>query len=121
VKRSLAKLRIVCLFVNLFIHQVCREKKMLINIGRLLMICVWGFMIFNIVHPFPKPLKYFMDVAMVFMIFMHALQTIFLKASLPKDQKLTGLQQTKIFFFGVFEMLAMHKKTKAAIEAAKKK
>lgn len=94
---------------------------MLINIGRLLMICVWGFMIFNIVHPFPKPLKYFMDVAMVFMIFMHALQTIFLKASLPKDQKLTGLQQTKIFFFGVFEMLAMHKKTKAVIEAAKKK
>ena len=56
---------------------------MFINIGRLLMICVWGFMVFNLVHPFPKPLKYFMDIAMVFMVFMHALQTIFLKATLP--------------------------------------
>ncbi|MBK1749556.1 MAG: DUF1145 domain-containing protein, partial [Escherichia coli] len=26
---------------------------MLINIGRLLMLCVWGFLILNLVHPFP--------------------------------------------------------------------
>ncbi|MEN1536814.1 DUF1145 domain-containing protein, partial [Pseudomonas aeruginosa] len=25
---------------------------MLINIGRLLMLCVWGFLILNLVHPF---------------------------------------------------------------------
>ncbi|EPL6453796.1 MULTISPECIES: DUF1145 family protein [Providencia] len=93
---------------------------MLINVGRLLMVCVWGFMVFNLIHPFPKPLKYFMDIAMVFMIFMHALQTIFLKATLPKGEKISGLVQTRIFFFGVFEMLAMQKKTKAALEEAKK-
>ncbi|QXX81379.1 MULTISPECIES: DUF1145 family protein [Providencia] len=93
---------------------------MLINVGRLLMVCVWGFMVFNLIHPFPKPLKYFMDIAMVFMIFMHALQTIFLKATLPKGEKISGLVQTRIFFFGVFEMLAMQKKTKAALEKAKK-
>ncbi|MGG4606703.1 DUF1145 family protein [Providencia sp. Me31A] len=93
---------------------------MLINVGRLLMICVWGFMLFNLIHPFPKPLKYFMDVAMVFMIFMHALQTIFLKATLPKGETISKLVQLRIFFFGVFEMLAMQKKTKAAIEKAKK-
>lgn len=94
---------------------------MFINIGRLLMICVWGFMVFNLVHPFPKPLKYFMDIAMVFMIFMHALQTIFLKATLPKGEEISGLVQLRIFFFGVFEMLAMQKKTKAALEEAKNK
>lgn len=93
---------------------------MLINVGRLLMVCVWGFMVFNLIHPFPNPLKYFMDIAMVFMIFMHALQTIFLKATLPKGEKISGLVQTRIFFFGVFEMLAMQKKTKAALEKAKK-
>lgn len=93
---------------------------MLINVGRLLMVCVWGFMVFNLIHPFPKPLKYLMDIAMVFMIFMHALQTIFLKATLPKGEKISGLVQTRIFFFGVFEMLAMQKKTKAALEKAKK-
>lgn len=94
---------------------------MLINAGRVLMICVWGFMVFNLIHPFPKPLKYFMDVAMVFMVFMHALQTIFLKATLAKGEKLSGLLQTRIFFFGVFEMLAMQKKQKQALDEAKKK
>lgn len=94
---------------------------MLINAGRVLMICVWGFMAFNLIHPFPKPLKYFMDVAMVFMVFMHALQTIFLKATLAKGEKLSGLLQTRIFFFGVFEMLAMQKKQKQALDEAKKK
>lgn len=85
---------------------------MLINAGRVLMICVWGFMVFNLIHPFPKPLKYFMDVAMVFMVFMHALQTIFLKATLAKGEKLSKLLQIRIFFFGVFEMLAIQKKQK---------
>lgn len=70
---------------------------MLINIGRILMLCVWGFMIFNLVHPFPKPLKYFMDIAMIFMIFMHALQTLFMKSTLSKQQKLSGWLQLRIF------------------------
>lgn len=94
---------------------------MLINAGRILMIFVWAFMVFNLVHPFPKPLKYFMDVAMVFMIFMHALQTIFLKAALGKEEKLSGLMQVRIFFFGVFELLAIQKKQKQALEDSKKK
>ncbi|MCP5821066.1 DUF1145 domain-containing protein, partial [Klebsiella pneumoniae] len=29
----------------------------LINIGRILMLAVWGFLIFSLVHPFPKPLN----------------------------------------------------------------
>lgn len=94
---------------------------MLINIGRLLMICVWGFMLFNLIHPFPKPLKYFMDIAMIFMVIMHALQTVFIKASLPKNEKLSGLAQVRIFFFGVFELLVMQKKMKAALDKAKNK
>ncbi|HBO24489.1 MAG TPA: hypothetical protein DD649_16620 [Providencia sp.] len=94
---------------------------MFINIGRLLMVCVWGFMLFNLIHPFPKPLKYFMDIAMIFMVIMHALQTMFIKASLPKNEKLSGLVQVRIFFFGVFELLVMQKKMKAALDKAKNK
>ncbi len=74
------------------------------------MVCIWGFLIFNLIHPFPKPLKYFMDIAMIFTVVMHAFQMLLLKSSQPKDQKLSGLMQTKIFFFGVFELLAMQKK-----------
>ena len=43
---------------------------MLINLGRLLMLCVWGFLLSNLFHPFPKPLKYFIDVALFFMVVM---------------------------------------------------
>ncbi|MEI9598988.1 DUF1145 family protein [Moellerella wisconsensis] len=94
---------------------------MLINIGRILMLCVWGFMIFNLVHPFPKPLKYFMDIAMIFMIFMHALQTLFMKSTLSKQQKLSGWLQVRIFLFGVFELLVIQKKQQQQLAAKSKK
>ena len=41
---------------------------MLINIGRLLMLCVWGFLILNLVHPFPRPLNIFVNVALIFTV-----------------------------------------------------
>ena len=44
---------------------------MLINIGRLLMLCVWGFLILNLVHPFPRPLNIFVNVALIFTVLMH--------------------------------------------------
>ncbi|HGJ5855833.1 DUF1145 family protein [Arsenophonus nasoniae] len=80
---------------------------MLINAGKLLMVFVWGFMIFNLIHPFPKPLKYFIDVAMIFMIFMHAMQAAF-----AKTEKHPRWLQIKIFIFGVFELLAWQKRQK---------
>ncbi|HBB1336908.1 TPA: DUF1145 domain-containing protein, partial [Escherichia coli] len=43
---------------------------MLINIGRLLMLCVWGFLILNLVHPFPRPLNIFVNVALIFTVLM---------------------------------------------------
>lgn len=85
---------------------------MLINAGKLLMIFVWGFMMFNLIHPFPKPLKYFIDVAMIFMIFMHAMQAIFLHAAFAKTEKHPRWLQIKIFLFGIFELLAWQKRQK---------
>ncbi|WP_034917728.1 DUF1145 family protein [Erwinia sp. 9145] len=84
---------------------------MLINLGRLLMLCVWAFLLFNLVHPFPKPLKYFIDVALIFMVIMHGLQLVLMRATQPKTAPgLSGVTQAKIFFFGVFELLAWQKK-----------
>ncbi|MDC9590507.1 DUF1145 family protein [Xenorhabdus sp. XENO-10] len=93
---------------------------MFIQLGRVIMILVWGIMIFNLLHPFPNPLKYFMDIAMVFTIIMHAFQLIMLKSSQPKDQKLSAFFQAKIFFFGVFELLAWQKKQQKEKEGEKK-
>ena len=84
---------------------------MLINAGRLLMVFVWAFLLLNVVHPFPKPLTYFVNVALFFMVIMHGLQLVLMRATQPQGaDKLSGLTQAKIFFFGVFELLAWQKK-----------
>ncbi|MCT4704970.1 DUF1145 family protein [Enterobacteriaceae bacterium H11S18] len=84
---------------------------MLINIGRLLMLFVWAFLLLNIVHPFPRPLNIFVNVALIFTVLMHGMQLALLKSTQPKDAPpLSRLQQFKIFVFGVFELLAWQKK-----------
>ncbi|AJI94697.1 DUF1145 family protein [Yersinia ruckeri] len=83
---------------------------MLINLGRLLMLGVWAFLVLNLIQPFPSPLKYFVNVAMIFMVLMHGLQLILLKSTQPKDQPISGWQQVRIFVFGIFELLAWQKK-----------
>ncbi|CNL49528.1 DUF1145 family protein [Yersinia alsatica] len=83
---------------------------MWINLGRLLMLGVWFFLLLNLFKPFPTPLKYFINVAMIFMVLMHGLQLVLLKSTQPKDQPISRLQQVKIFVFGVFELLAWQKK-----------
>ncbi|KAB8312429.1 DUF1145 family protein [Erwinia endophytica] len=84
---------------------------MLINSGRLLMIFLWAFLLLNLVHPFPKPLRYFVNVALLFMVIMHGLQLVLMRATHPKQgPKISGITQIRIFFFGVFELLAWQKK-----------
>ncbi|KAG6336566.1 hypothetical protein ID866_2541 [Astraeus odoratus] len=89
----------------------------LINLGRLLMLGVWAFLILNLVHPFPRPLNIFVNVALIFTSFMHALQMVMLKNGLPKDgPPMTGWQQLRVFIFGVFELLVWMKKFKAQVK-----
>ncbi len=79
----------------------------LLNLGRLLMLYVWAFLLFNLVEPYSKPLRYFIHVALFFMILMHGLQLALLRATQPKDAPpIDRWTQTKIFLFGVFELLA---------------
>lgn len=84
---------------------------MLINLGRLLMLFVWFFLLVNIFHPFPRPLNIFVNVALIFTVLMHGMQLALLKSTQPKDSPpLSRAQQFKIFVFGVFELIAWQKK-----------
>ena len=84
---------------------------MLINLGRLLMLCVWAFLLLNIFQPFPRPLNIFVNVALVFM--MHGMQLALLKSTMPKDgPQMTSGEKVRIFLFGVFELLVWQKKIK---------
>lgn len=89
---------------------------MLINLGRLLMLFVWAFLILNLVHPFPRPLNIFVNVALVFMALMHGMQLALLKSTIPKEgpQMTTG-EKIRIFLFGVFELLVWQKKLRTKI------
>ena len=90
---------------------------MLINLGRLLMLCVWAFLVLNVIQPFPRPLNIFVNVALIFTAFMHALQMVMMKNGLPKDSPpMTGWQQLRVFIFGVFELLVWMKKFKAQVK-----
>ena len=68
----------------------------LINLGRLLMLGVWAFLIFNLVHPFPRPMNIFVNVAFVFTTFMHALQMVMLKNGLPPVPTHWDLHREKV-------------------------
>ncbi|MGV3344601.1 DUF1145 family protein [Enterobacteriaceae bacterium LUAb1] len=84
---------------------------MLLNLGRLFMLGIWGFLLFNFVRPYPVPLNYFIHVALFFMIVMHGLQVILLKATQPQSgPAISRAEQSKIFLFGLFELLAWQKK-----------
>lgn len=83
----------------------------LINLGRLLMLCIWAFLVLNLIQPFPRPLNIFVNVALFFMVIMHGLQLGLMKVTQPKDSPpLSSVAQTKIFLFGVFELLVWQKK-----------
>jgi len=85
-----------------------------INFGRFCMLIIWGFLLYNLIHPFHRPLNFFFDFALFFMVAMHGLQLILLKATLTRNEpKLSRAFQARMFFFGVFEMLAWQKKQRA--------
>lgn len=88
-----------------------------INIGRLLMLSVWSFLIFSLVHPFPKPLNIFMHIATFFMVVMHGLLMAMFNAGQPKDKKLTAAGKLRVFLFGVFELLIMLRRQQAELKS----
>ena len=86
----------------------------LINLGRLLMLFVWAFLLLNLFSPFPKPLNIFVNVALFFTVSMDAIHATMMKKTLPKDgPQMTRFEEFRIFVFGVFELLIWLKKLKA--------
>ncbi|WGL56480.1 DUF1145 family protein [Kluyvera intermedia] len=93
---------------------------MLINLGRLLMLCVWGFLLLNLFQPFPRPLNIFVNVALIFMVLMHGMQMALLQSTMPKDgPQMTRGEKVRIFLFGVFELLIWQKKISANLKNKK--
>lgn len=49
-------------------------------------------------HPFPRPLNIFVNVALIFTVLMHGMQLALLKSTLPKDgPQMTTAEKVRIF------------------------
>ncbi len=84
---------------------------MLINLGRIVMLVVWGFLFYNLVDPFPVPVNYFLYVAMAFTVIMHGLKVVMISALVqPNEPPVTLADKWSIFIFGIFGLLARQKK-----------
>ncbi|MGL4858325.1 MAG: DUF1145 domain-containing protein [Enterobacteriaceae bacterium] len=81
-----------------------------IVLGKALMLVVWCVLLLNLLSPFPKPLMYFMHIALIFMVITHGLQMLLFKASMKAQHTMTFRQQCSLFLFGVFELLVWRKK-----------
>ena len=89
----------------------------LINLGRLLMLGVWAFLILNQVNPIPPPMNILVKLALILKSFFQPQQNVVVKNGLPKDgPQMTGWQQLRVFIFGVFELLVWMKKFKAQVK-----
>ena len=75
------------------------------------MAMVWGFCLFNLIKPFPVPANYFLMVGLLFTTLMHGLKVLMFKQMvLPGQRKPSHAELWRVFFFGVFELLAWRKK-----------
>lgn len=88
---------------------------MLLNLGRLFMLLVWGCLLWNLIAPLPKPLNYFLYVALAFMALMHFFKVLLLSKTQPKDNPFTTGFKIRLFFFGVVELWPLYQAQKAAL------
>ncbi|QIQ21481.1 DUF1145 domain-containing protein [Zophobihabitans entericus] len=85
---------------------------MFILLGRIVYAIIWGFLLFNLVFPYPSPARLVANVALAALVVTHGLQAWLLNASLTQQEKEKDrFIVWRIFFFGVFEALSW-KKTK---------
>lgn len=79
---------------------------MIIFIGRLFYLCVWAFLIFNLICPLPHPANIVGNIALLVLILTHGLQAILLNATLtPQEKQNDRFKVFRLFVFGIFETL----------------
>ncbi|OEF26113.1 DUF1145 domain-containing protein [Vibrio rumoiensis] len=86
-------------------------KKIMHIVAKLFMLLVWGVFIANLIQPFPGLTHVALNVMAIFMLFMHALQSLLFSGdALGKDVKLTRWEKFSIFLFGTFALIDIKNK-----------
>lgn len=84
---------------------------MFILVGKLFYLCVWGFLVFNLIFPFRYPANIVINIALAAMCIIHGLQALLLNATLSSQEKDSDrFKALRLFVFGIFEVLSWKNK-----------
>ena len=84
---------------------------MFILLGKSIYSFIWLFLLFNLVHPFPKPANIVAYVGLVAFVITHGLQAWLLQSTMTNQEKQQDkFRALRLFIFGVFETLSWKNK-----------
>lgn len=84
---------------------------MFILLGKIIYSFIWLFLLFNLIHPYPKPANLVAYLALATFIVVHGLQAWLLSSTLSRQEKTQDrFKVLRMFLFGVFEALSWKQK-----------
>lgn len=86
---------------------------MFILIGKLFYLFIWLFLLFNLIHPYPRPANIVLNIGLIAFVIMHGLQAGILHSTMTNQEKSEDrFKVLRLFLFGVFEVLSWKNKNK---------
>lgn len=84
---------------------------MFILLGKIIYSFIWLFLLFNLIHPYPKPANLVAYLALATFVVVHGLQAWLLSSTLSRQEKSQDrFKVLRMFLFGVFEALSWKQK-----------
>lgn len=84
---------------------------MFILLGKIIYSFIWLFLLFNLIHPYPKPANLVAYLALATFVVVHGLQAWLLSSTLSRQEKSQDrFKVLRMFLFGVFEALGWKQK-----------
>lgn len=86
---------------------------MFILLGRIIYLAIWGFLLFNLVHPYKAPANIVGNIALATLILVHGLQAWVLNSTLTSQEKAQDrFKVLRFFIFGVVESISWKEKSR---------
>lgn len=83
----------------------------MIILGKAAYLCIWIFLIANLIYPYPKPANILCNIALCAMILLHGMQALlFASTRTQQEKEKDKFAVFRLFIFGVFEVLSWKKK-----------
>ncbi|OCG22528.1 DUF1145 domain-containing protein [Gilliamella sp. App4-10] len=79
---------------------------MFIFIGKVLYSLIWLFLVFNLIHPYPRPANVVANIGLIAFAVTHGLQAWILNSTMTNQEKQQNkFKVLRLFLFGIFEAL----------------